>query len=99
MKIGRNDPCPCGSGKKYKHCCYDKDLTARQAEAAAAHEEAAKAEAAAAEADEDDGDEAARNAHEKVSFQERQRKIGQGRSFPTGPEAKSRVRRGAQRGG
>ena len=19
--IGRNDPCPCGSGKKYKHCC------------------------------------------------------------------------------
>ena len=20
-KIGRNDPCPCGSGKKYKHCC------------------------------------------------------------------------------
>ncbi|GAG14309.1 unnamed protein product, partial [marine sediment metagenome] len=21
MKIGRNDPCPCGSGKKYKKCC------------------------------------------------------------------------------
>ncbi len=21
MKIGRNDPCPCGSGKKYKQCC------------------------------------------------------------------------------
>jgi hypothetical protein len=21
MRIGRNDPCPCGSGKKYKHCC------------------------------------------------------------------------------
>ena len=20
-KIGRNQPCPCGSGKKYKHCC------------------------------------------------------------------------------
>lgn len=20
--IGRNDPCPCGSGKKYKKCCY-----------------------------------------------------------------------------
>jgi preprotein translocase subunit SecA len=20
-KIGRNDPCPCGSGLKYKHCC------------------------------------------------------------------------------
>ena len=21
QKIGRNDPCPCGSGKKYKQCC------------------------------------------------------------------------------
>ena len=24
-KIGRNAPCPCGSGKKYKKCCYEKD--------------------------------------------------------------------------
>ena len=23
-KIGRNDPCPCGSGKKYKNCCMRK---------------------------------------------------------------------------
>jgi hypothetical protein len=23
-KIGRNEPCPCGSGKKYKHCCLNK---------------------------------------------------------------------------
>jgi hypothetical protein len=22
--VGRNDPCPCGSGKKYKHCCVGK---------------------------------------------------------------------------
>jgi SEC-C motif len=22
---GRNDPCPCGSGRKYKHCCAPKD--------------------------------------------------------------------------
>ena len=22
-KIGRNDPCPCGSGKKYKKCCIN----------------------------------------------------------------------------
>ncbi|MGQ4869937.1 SEC-C metal-binding domain-containing protein [Aeromonas caviae] len=21
IKIGRNEPCPCGSGKKYKQCC------------------------------------------------------------------------------
>ncbi|MGB3863432.1 MAG: anaerobic sulfatase maturase, partial [Candidatus Aminicenantaceae bacterium] len=26
-KIGRNDPCPCGSGMKYKKCCLDKDLS------------------------------------------------------------------------
>jgi len=25
MKTGRNAPCPCGSGKKYKKCCLDKD--------------------------------------------------------------------------
>ena len=24
-KIGRNDPCPCGSGKKYKHCCQPRE--------------------------------------------------------------------------
>ena len=24
-KVGRNDPCPCGSGKKYKKCCEEKD--------------------------------------------------------------------------
>ena len=23
-KVGRNDPCPCGSGKKYKQCCLNK---------------------------------------------------------------------------
>lgn len=24
-KVGRNDPCPCGSGKKYKQCCEKKE--------------------------------------------------------------------------
>jgi hypothetical protein len=28
-KIGRNDPCPCGSGKKYKNCCLRKDQRRR----------------------------------------------------------------------
>jgi Predicted metal-binding protein related to the C-terminal domain of SecA len=23
--LGRNDPCPCGSGKKYKNCCWGKN--------------------------------------------------------------------------
>jgi len=31
-EVGRNDPCPCGSGKKYKDCCgkveEDEDVTA-----------------------------------------------------------------------
>lgn len=31
MKTERNDPCPCGSGRKYKKCCMSKDLEARRA--------------------------------------------------------------------
>jgi hypothetical protein len=31
-KIGRNAPCPCGSGKKYKHCCLGKQAVAGYAE-------------------------------------------------------------------
>ena len=27
-KVGPNDPCPCGSGKKYKKCCMQKDKLA-----------------------------------------------------------------------
>lgn len=29
MKIGRNDPCPCGSGKKYKVCCALKEAAGK----------------------------------------------------------------------
>jgi tetratricopeptide (TPR) repeat protein len=32
-KPGRNQPCPCGSGKKYKHCCLEKDEAAASARA------------------------------------------------------------------
>jgi hypothetical protein len=32
-QIGRNAPCPCGSGKKYKKCCLEKDLAERRAAA------------------------------------------------------------------
>ena len=28
MKIGRNQPCPCGSGEKYKKCCLNKSVPA-----------------------------------------------------------------------
>lgn len=32
MKVGRNDPCPCGSGKKYKACCLAKQETVQTAD-------------------------------------------------------------------
>jgi tetratricopeptide (TPR) repeat protein len=35
-KIGRNEPCPCGSGKKYKNCCLQQQDAAARALAAAA---------------------------------------------------------------
>ena len=31
-KISRNAPCPCGSGKKYKHCCLNKSSSTRQSD-------------------------------------------------------------------
>lgn len=34
-KIGRNDRCPCGSGKKYKHCCMARDQAAERERLAA----------------------------------------------------------------
>jgi hypothetical protein len=43
--LGRNDPCRCGSGRKYKHCCLEKDeAKARAARAKAAEEAPAPAE-------------------------------------------------------
>jgi hypothetical protein len=42
--LGRNDPCHCGSGKKYKHCCLSKDEEIeREARARAAERAAAEA--------------------------------------------------------
>ena len=41
---GRNEPCHCGSGRKYKHCCIDKDAAlAAEARAKAAVEMEARA--------------------------------------------------------
>lgn len=45
MKIGRNEPCPCGSGRKYKKCCLPKD----EAEALGAIEGTGRPEALDAE--------------------------------------------------
>jgi hypothetical protein len=38
-RVGRNDPCPCGSGKKYKNCCLKKDRAKRIRESAWRREE------------------------------------------------------------
>ena len=48
-KIGRNDPCPCGSGQKYKRCCLPRDEAA--ARAAAERAAALAAEAASSVTD------------------------------------------------
>jgi tetratricopeptide (TPR) repeat protein len=45
-KLGRNDPCPCGSGKKYKKCCLAENEAAEREQHAQA--EAARAERASA---------------------------------------------------
>jgi len=56
MKLGRNDPCHCGSGNKYKKCCLAKDEAAVSAQMAA---EAAKRQA--------DAERARKDADEKAS--------------------------------
>jgi len=50
-QVGRNEKCPCGSGRKYKQCCLGKDeekaRKAREKEAEKAAKEAEKAQKAA----------------------------------------------------
>ena len=47
---GRNEPCPCGSGRKYKQCCLDKDEAKIRATLAKAVAEAPEPSADAAKA-------------------------------------------------
>lgn len=56
-KTGRNDPCHCGSGLKYKKCHATADDAARSAELAAQASARAEAAAAAAAAAEEAGEE------------------------------------------
>ena len=105
MKVSRNDPCPCGSGKKYKHCCYAQDTEQRaqaaEAEAAKAAAEAdqavseadgADAADAGAEASADAGDDARRRDHHKDRSRFQGDNRGKSSSF------RPRATRGAQRG-
>jgi len=56
--LGRNEPCHCGSGKKYKQCCLDKDEAAERAARAKAAEKAEKAEKADKKEEADKGEKA-----------------------------------------
>lgn len=40
MSVGRNDPCPCGSGRKYKNCCMRRDQLSRSQELQLGYDEA-----------------------------------------------------------
>jgi hypothetical protein len=52
IKIGRNEPCPCGSGKKYKKCCLAKDEAQAHQAAAALPEQPLPAPGVMADEDE-----------------------------------------------
>ena len=67
---GRNDPCPCGSGKKYKKCCLDAD----HAQEHKALEKAAEARAAEAAAAEESGE--AKDAKPKKNIRKENRNAG-----------------------
>jgi hypothetical protein len=66
-KLGRNDPCHCGSGQKYKKCHLPKDDAAKSAELAATAAAAAEAAKAAAEAEEADAAKAEGASGEKAA--------------------------------
>ena len=66
MKLGRNDPCHCGSGKKYKKC-HEASDDAEQAATLAAAQAKAAAEKAAADAEAEAADPEAAAAAKKAA--------------------------------
>ena len=90
MKTGRNDPCPCGSGKKYKHCCYSQDTVKHEEPIIAAPEP---------EHDEVDAQTAdAGPQHEKEHAHQKDRSRFQGEVKGGASGFRPRATRGAQRG-
>ena len=88
---GRNDPCPCGSGKKYKKCHLAEDEAAKHAELAKAAEEREAAIAAAEENPEEESTDVAA----KPKKQKRDIHQGGGKAR-TGKDTHSNIpRRGA----
>jgi SEC-C motif len=85
---GRNDPCHCGSGKKYKQCHLDTDEQAARVARAKAAAEAEK-NAPAAEAGRD-GEKPALKSHDKLNFHEQR---GRGGANTKGFQRASSVRK------
>jgi len=90
VKVGRNDPCPCGSGKKYKHCCYAKDSVKHEAPEP---EAAVSDDTESDEGGTDGADKAAETSH--THQKDRSRFQGQSRGGSANFRAKAR---GSQRG-
>ncbi len=84
-KAGRNDPCPCGSGQKYKRCCATKDAAARSAELLADAEARTAALAAEAEAEaeaQDAGEGAGEPAQDKTAQRPKRPKLPTSHNSP-----------------
>jgi hypothetical protein len=89
MKVGRNDPCPCGSGKKYKHCCYAKDSVK--------HDDPV-VEAAETESEEPEDTEQEEGHHHPPHRHNSGRARFQGGSTPGSSGFRPNLNRGGQRG-
>lgn len=86
--LGRNDPCHCGSGKKYKQCHLDKDEAAAREARAAAMAEAEKNAPPPEPAKE--GEKPALKSHDKPTFHEQR---GRGGANTKGFQRASSVRK------
>ncbi len=95
MKVKRNEPCPCGSGKKYKYCCYATDSAKREAARIA---ETEKENTAADEAATDDSAVPEENQKKRATYQQPkgQKKYHSGGG--RGAASQTRTQRGSQRG-
>ena len=110
MKLGRNDPCHCERGRKYKHCHYNEDRTAEAQALKEAAEEAVQNTAEAGSGEEGAGtQDAAREAAERAAatgrrdhsgsrFMRNSAAGGGAKSSGKGPALTPRATRGAQRG-
>ncbi len=97
MKLGRNDPCHCNSGRKYKHCHYEEDRIA-EAEALRAAAEKRAAELAVAEEDGEGSDAAPAKPTDKGSRFLRESSRGSRGQAGASAGRTPRATRGSQRG-